>query len=184
MRLLLGAFVLLVGCKGHTGGMTPGRAIGRAAAAIATATAATVAHAATHRRDRRGSSRHSDPGDPLAPLPFEPQGTAGGEAPLRLVRMPTGDAALSPEDIVCSRADQCVAVAARDCRAVAVLHARAGEVRVTSCEPPGETYVPRCVQSLCRLESRVPNEVVRDDSDDARDDGTSDPVPTPPPGYD
>lgn len=182
----------LVGCKGHTGGLTPGRAIGRAAGAIATAAAAGIASGAAARRNR---DRHGD-GEPgwgdesVPPLSFrrEPDG-----APIRLVSMPTGDAALAPEQIVCGDASDCVPVAATGCQVVAVRRERAEEVAVADCDAPASSYVPRCVHDLCRLESLSPEEVesmrVREAS---RDDDANEPlreptsggeVPPPPPGY-
>lgn len=184
----------LVGCKGHTGGMTPGRAIGRAAGAIATAAVAGAVAGARRSRDRRDGDVWEE-GDasnvPALPMDGELSG-----APLRLVSLPTGDAALAPELIVCDDARECVAVATTTaCRAVAVRRQRAQEVASASCEAPPVSYVPRCVHDLCRLESLSPEEVesnrVREagrsapNDGIATDDGTTsgDEVPAPPPGY-
>ena len=184
----------LVGCKGHTGGLTPGRAIGRAAGAIATAAAAGIASGAAARRNR---DRSGEPGwgdESVPPLSFrrEPDG-----APIRLVSMPTGDAALAPEQIVCGDASECVPVAAAGGQVVAVRRERAEEVAAAYCDAPASSYVPRCVHALCRLESLSPEEVesirVReashdDDANDASNESLDEPtsggeVPPPPPGY-
>lgn len=192
---LLVLALALVGCRGHTGGMTPGRGLARAAGAIATVAAATVASAATRdRRERRSGQSWSDPGEPLGPFPR--RGDDGlGDAPQRLVRMPSGDAALAPEQITCTRSNECVAIAGDACHPIAVRAEVAAELGRPECEPPGEEYVPRCVYDLCRLESLAPEQArepapprarpadeLRDDElrdDELRDDD----VPPPPPGY-
>lgn len=180
----------LAGCKGHTGGMTPGRAIGRAAGAIATAAVAGAVAGARRNRDRRdGDAWEEESNVPALPMEGELSG-----APLRLVRLPTGEAALAPELIVCDDARECVAVAAAECRAVAVRRERAAEVASASCESLPASYVPRCVHDLCRLESLSPEEVasnrareagaVEDSTNDASDEATSGgEVPAPPPSY-
>lgn len=184
----------LVGCKGHTGGMTPGRAIGRAAGAIATAAVAGAVAGARRNRDRHGGDAWEEDDESNVPaLPMD--GELSG-APLRLVSLPTGDAALAPELIVCDEARECVAVAtATECRAVAVRRERAVEVASESCAAPPASYVPRCVHDLCRLESLSPEEVesnrvraagsrAEDSTNDTSDDATSGgEVPAPPPGY-
>lgn len=200
-RLLLVVLVAfgpvgLVGCKGHTGGMTPGRAIGRAAGAIATAAVAGAVAGARRNRDRRdGDAWEEDDESNVPELPMD--GELSG-APLRLISLPTGEAALAPELIVCDEARECVAVATTTaCRAVAVRRERAGEVASASCETPPASYVPRCVHDLCRLESlspeevesirvreagtRVPNDANDAAADDAATSGGE--VPAPPPGY-
>lgn len=179
----------LVGCKGHTGGMTPGRAIGRAAGAIATAAVAGAVAGARRNRDRNDGDTWDESDESNVPeLPLD--GELNG-APIRLVSLPTGDAALAPELIVCDDARECVAVAtSTECRAVAVRRERAGEVTSASCEAPAPSYVPRCVHDLCRLESLSPEEVeanrVREAASRSRshDEETSGgEVPAPPPGY-
>lgn len=191
---LLVGLLLLGGCKGHTGGMTPGRGLARAAGAIATVAAASVASAATRRRDRSGESSWSDPSSSDPPeLRWEP--TVGGEAPLRLVQMPTGEAALAPEQIVCEETRECVAIATNDCQPVAILARHASERVVPSCEPPStERYEPRCIHALCRLVSWTPAEiegrrarVVEEGAavgaGDVDTEVDADALPLPPPGY-
>lgn len=192
-RSMLGAAIVvllasgLMGCKGHTGGLTPGRAIGRAAGAIATAAAAGIASGAAARRnrDRSGEPGWGDESVPPHSFRREPDG-----APLRLVSMPTGDAALAPEQIVCRDASDCVPVAATGCQVVAVRRERAEEVAMAECDEPASSYVPRCVHDLCRLESLSPEEVesirVREasrDDDPLREPTSGGEVPPPPPGY-
>ncbi|MCU0671603.1 MAG: hypothetical protein MUE69_02300 [Myxococcota bacterium] len=182
----------LVGCKGHTGGMTPGRGLARAAGAIATAAVAGAVAGARRNRDRRDGDAWEEGEQSNVPeLPMD--GELSG-APLRLVSLPTGEAALAPELIVCDDARECVAVAAAECRAVAVRRERAAEVASASCETLPASYVPRCVHDLCRLESLSPEEVasnrareagaVEDSTNDASDEATSGgEVPAPPPSY-
>lgn len=186
--LVLFVLVGVVGCKGHTGGMTPGRAIGRAAGAIATAAVAGAVAGARRNRDRHhGDAWEGDDDSNVPALPMD--GELSG-APLRLVSLPTGEAALAPELIVCDDARECVAVAtSTECRAVAVRRERADEVADGSCAVPPESYVPRCVHDLCRLQSLSPEEV---ESNRVREAGANVPtddttsggeVPAPPPGY-
>jgi hypothetical protein len=139
----------LAGCSGHTG-RTPGHAVGAAAGAVA---AGALSAAERRNRDRRADHEWESAFPPPS-LRREPE-----RAALRLVTMPTEDAALAPHQVACRNARDCIPVAGAGCRPVAVRRERAEEVAAARCERPASTYVPRCVRTVCRLESLSPEEL-------------------------